>query len=140
MANILRLVNPKRTVVSAGGRPPAHPDGKARIKLESLPAALSAVVSAVSSAGITIEADLPWLSVGTSVRANCPDGVEYSAHVQSFDIDLTPAGSARLRIFAALSPNGQAVAAPRRDRGSRWQRLLIFGLFLAAAAVLSSIG
>jgi hypothetical protein len=140
MATIVRLVHPKRTVVSAQGRPADPASGRARIKLESLPAALSAVVSDVSSAGITIEADLPWLSVGTSVCANCPDGVEYTARVQSFDIDLTPSGSARLRIFAALSPDGQAVAAPRRDRGSRWRRLLIFGAFLAAAAVLSSIG
>jgi len=140
MANIVRLVHPKRTMVSAPGRPADLGPGKARIKLESLPTALSAVVSDVSSAGITIEAELPWLSVGTSVRANCPDGVEYNARVQSFDVEVTSSGSARLRIFAALAPNGQAAAGPRRHRSSRWRRLLVFGVFLAAAAVLSSIG
>jgi hypothetical protein len=141
MASIVRLVHPKRTVVSATRQPVQQETGKARIKFESLPTVLTAMVSDVSSVGITIEADLPWLSVGGSVKANCPDGLEYTARVQSFDIDVTAAGAARLRIFAALSEPAAStttITARPPARSTRWRRLLAFGLFLAAAFLCSS--
>jgi hypothetical protein len=141
MATIVRLVHPKRTAVSATRQPAQQETGKARIKFESLPTVLSAMVSEVSSVGITIEADLPWLSVGTRVLANCPDGIEYTARVQSFDVDVTTAGAARLRIFAALSePTGSTakVAARPPAPSTRGRRLLEFGLLLAAAILCSS--
>jgi hypothetical protein len=120
----------------------------ARIKLESLPALLRAVVSGVSDAGITIEAELPWLSVGTAVHADCPDGVAYDARVQRFDIEVTGAGTARLRIFAALPTDQPALAAaPQASEAvdhttprPHVRRAFAFAAFLAMALLCSSLG
>jgi hypothetical protein len=115
---------------------------KARIKFDSLPTALRAVVSDATDVGITIEAELPWLSVGTGLHTDCPNGLEYTAHVQSFDLDVTGSGTARLRIFAALSAPGQTRAdvptnrRPRQPTRPRLRRLLAFGAFVATATLL----
>jgi hypothetical protein len=117
----------------------------ARIKLESLPTLLRAVVSDLSDGGITIEAELPWLSVGTAVHAECPDGLAYDARVHHFDIDVTGSGTARLRIFAARSPEQPPLDAPEAELP--WQptqpRLrpgLAFAAFAAMALLCSSLG
>jgi hypothetical protein len=117
---------------------------KARIKFDSLPTVLRAVVSDASDVGITIEAELPWLSVGTALHADCPNGVEYTARVQSFDLDVTGSGAARLRIFAALSAPAQPPADPKPSKRPRQptrpglRRLLAFGAFVAMATLLCS--
>jgi hypothetical protein len=157
MASTLRLVESHETEGRVEKRSRTHDDlpaamastdnpqsAKARIKFDSLPTVLRAVVSDASDIGITIEAELPWLSVGTALHADCPNGVEYTAHVQSFDLDVTGSGTARLRIFAALSAPDQTRAAvpsnerPRQPTRPRLRRLLAFGAFLAAATLLCS--
>jgi hypothetical protein len=117
---------------------------KARIKFESLPTLLRAVVSDVSGGGITIQAELPWLSVGTAVHADCPDGVAYDARVHHFDIEVTDSGAARLRIFAALSPeqplDAPEALRPRQPTRPRVRRALAFAAFVAIGLLCSSLG
>jgi hypothetical protein len=156
MASTLRLVESHETEAPAQKRSRTHGDlpaamagadnnpsaAKARIKFDSLPTVLRAVVSDASDNGITIEAELPWLTVGTALQADCPNGVEYTARVHSFDLDVTGSGAARLRIFAALSAPAQPHAAappskrPRQPTRPRLRRLLAFGAFVATATLL----
>jgi hypothetical protein len=100
------------------------------------------VVRNRSKRGIVIEAELPWLSIGTVVQAVAADGVEHTGCVQSFDVDVTSSGSARLLILAALAPPGTppgvVPAIPRtrkRPRQPRW--LLPLGAALVIAAAVS---
>ena len=84
----------------------ARPTTNVRIKLGALPAPLRAVVRDESHGGILLEAELPWLTVGSDIQAEFPDGRETGGRVQWFGVDATRAGSARLRIFVDLtSPN-----------------------------------
>ena len=85
--------------------------------------------------GIPIEAELPWLAVGTALDAEWPEGAQQSGRVHSFDVDVTTAGSARLRIFADLSSGrgapsgsiGEEDPAPTAGGGLRsWLALLVF--------------
>jgi len=95
----LRLIKPREPgKPRASGRP-----GETRIRLESLPTPVRAVVRDRSESGITIEAELPWLSIGTVVRVGDGDGVEHAGRVHSFDVEVTSTGSARLLIFATLT-------------------------------------
>jgi hypothetical protein len=152
MANIARDVESAETVTPPQERSRTHDElpavaesgaAKARIKLESLPALLRAVVSGVSDTGITIEAELPWLAVGTAVHADCPDGVGYDARVQRFDLDVTSSGAARLRIFAALSseqPGAPEAHRPRHATRPRVRRAFALAAFMAIALLCSSLG
>src|SRR3954464_1238369 len=92
-------------VLAAARREPTgmRPTIPVRIKLGELPAALRAVVRDESQGGILIEAELPWLTVGSHVQAEFPDGREKAGRVHWFGVDATSAGSARLRIFVDLS-------------------------------------
>jgi hypothetical protein len=97
-------------------RPPAAPpltgvtseptalDRDVRVKFASLPVPLRVAARDQSESAILIEGELPWLSIGTSLGLELPNGIQKAGRVQSFDIDVTPGGCARLRIFAALSP------------------------------------
>ena len=95
-------------VLSAVRREPtgARPTTNVRIKLGALPAPLRAIMRDESHGGMLIEAELPWLTVGSEIQAEFPDGREKSGRVHWFGVDATRAGSARLRIFVDLSsPN-----------------------------------
>src|SRR5438552_3273689 len=76
--------------------------GDARIRLASLPTHLRAVIREQSEKGTIIAAELPWLAIGTPVQIQSSDG-ERAGSVQSFDVEVTAAGAARLLIFAAPS-------------------------------------
>src|SRR5689334_1504317 len=103
----LRLVEPHESPAPAEtGQPETVP-----IRLESLPAPLRAVVRDQPDGSLRIEAELPWLAVGTVVHAGPPGGAERSAQVQDFDVEVTDGGSARLVILTATSPAGAAPAA-----------------------------
>jgi hypothetical protein len=52
---------------------------------------------------ILLEGDLPWLALDTPIEVELPNGIQTTGRVQSFDIDVTAEGSARLRIFTFLS-------------------------------------
>ena len=93
-----------RVLLAVRGEPTgARPTKPVRIKLGELPAPLRAVVRDESHGGILIEAELPWLTVGSAVQTEFPDGREKAGRVHWFGVDATKAGSARLRIFVDLS-------------------------------------
>jgi hypothetical protein len=85
---------------------PGASDRDVRVKFASLPVPLRVAARDRSDTAILMEGDLPWLAVGTALDLELPDGVLQAGRVHSFDIDVTPPGSARLRIFAELSPPG----------------------------------
>jgi hypothetical protein len=109
--------------------------GETRIRLESLPTPLRAAVRERSEGSVTIEAELPWLSLGTALRVDSADGTEQSGSVRSFDVEVTSAGSARLLIFAATGPSSSPVAPPKRHRSASRRRapLLVAALVVAVA-------
>ena len=75
-----------------------------RVTLDSLPVPLRVTAGDQSEHGIAFEAELPWLAVGTGVDVELPNGVHQTGWIHSFDMGATPTGSARLRIFAGVSP------------------------------------
>src|SRR5437868_10435612 len=124
LARVLATVRREPT----GARPTTH----VRIKLGALPAPLRAVVRDESHGGILIEAELPWLTVGSEVQTEFPDGREKAGRVHWFGVDATRAGSARLRIFVDLSAadGGTPVQLPQladwgQGRSSRWSWALL---------------
>jgi hypothetical protein len=132
-----------RVLSTVRGEPTgARPTTNVRIKLSALPAPLRAVVRDESHGGILIEAELPWLTVGSDIQAEFPDGREKAGRVHWFGVDATSAGSARLRIFVDLSaPNGPSpaqlpdVSALVRPRSRRWSWLLATAALVVAASV-----
>jgi hypothetical protein len=113
--------------------------GDARIRLASLPTPLRAVVRERSEKGITIAADLPWLAIGTPIEVLSSDGGEQTGSVQSFDVEVTSGGSARLLIFATPSdsPTSGARTPPGEQtrRRRRWPLMVAMVLVAAAAAI-----
>jgi hypothetical protein len=109
MARIGKLYDDTRgrlsRVLAAVRREPTgvRPTIPVRIKLGDLPAPLRAVVRDESHGGILIEAELPWLTVGSAVQTEFSDGREKAGRVHWFGVDATRVGSARLRIFVDLS-------------------------------------
>jgi hypothetical protein len=94
-----------------------RPTTNVRIKLGALPAPLRAVVRDESHGGLLLEAELPWLTVGSDVQTEFPDGREKAGRVHWFGVDATSAGSARLRIFVDLSAADGASPAQLPDLG-----------------------
>jgi hypothetical protein len=74
-----------------------------RVKFASLPVPLRVSAGDQSGRAILLEGDLPWLALDTPVELELPSGIQATGRVQSFDIDVTAEGSARLRIFAFLA-------------------------------------
>ena len=61
-----------------------------------------------------IEAELPWLTVGSEIQAEMPDGREKAGRVHWFGMDATSAGgAARLRIFVDLSATETDFGRPK---------------------------
>jgi hypothetical protein len=133
-------------VLAAVRREPtgARPTRPVRIKLGDLPAPLRAVVRDESHGGILIEAELPWLTVGSAVQAEFSDGREKAGRVHWFGVDATRAGSARLRIFVDLSstdaPEGTQLpdlgdlGGPRRSARS-WLLATVVLVIVASVVV-----
>lgn len=132
-----------RVLLAVRGEPTgARPTKPVRIKLGDLPAPLRAVVRDESQGGILIEAELPWLTVGSAVQTEFPDGREKAGRVHWFGVDATKAGSARLRIFVDLSsteapsqlPDVSDVARPRRSVWA-WALATLVLVIVASAVV-----
>jgi hypothetical protein len=148
MARISKLYDTRgrlSRVLSAVRREPtgAQPTTNVRIKLGALPAALRAVVRHESHGGILIEAELPWLTVGSDIQAEFPDGREKAGRVHWFGVDATSAGSARLRIFVDLSAADGTSPAKLPDIDeltppppTRWFWPLATALLLVVSSVL----
>jgi hypothetical protein len=120
-----------------------------RIHLPSLPSPLRATARDMTERGIMIEAELPWLRLGSPVTTELSPERACDGHVQWIGLDVTRAGSARLRVFIDLGEEGgvgepppsvtvalgedapAAVGAPaprRRSWGWMWQSLALLGV------------
>lgn len=119
-----------------------RPTQPVRIKLGELPAPLRAVVRDESHGGILIEAELPWLTVGSAVQAEFTDGREKAGRVHWFGVDATQAGSARLRIFVDLSSESTPASLRLPDvrdlerRPNRWSWALTTAILVVVASSL----
>jgi hypothetical protein len=120
----------------------ARPTTQVRIKLGALPAPLRAIVRDESHGGMLIEAELPWLTVGSEIQAEFPDGREKAGRVHWFGVDATSAGSARLRIFVDLSAANEGVPAQLPDvaelagtRPRRWPWALATVILMMVTSV-----
>jgi hypothetical protein len=117
-----------------------------RIRLPSLSAPLRASARDLTDQGIMIEAELPWLQLGTPVTAELSPERSCAGRMQWIGLDVTKEGAARLRLFVNLRDDQSnalpALAAPPRARGRSmstsyyWLRSgLALSGWLAAAAL-----
>jgi hypothetical protein len=86
-----------------------------RIHLPSLPAPLRASARDLTERGVMIEAELPWLRLGSQVTTELSSDRACDGRVQWIGLDVTRSGSARLRIFVDLTPeraDGTPVGPP----------------------------
>jgi hypothetical protein len=79
-----------------------------RIHLPSLPAPLRASARDLTERGVMIEAELPWLKLGSSVTAELSQDRACEGRVSWIGIDVTRSGAARLRMFVDLSGDEKA--------------------------------
>ena len=91
---IQRLVQ-KREPTQLGRR-------EVRIHLPELNAPLRASARDLTERGLMIEAELPWLRLGSAVTTELSPDQACDGHVQWIGLDVTRSGSARLRIFVDL--------------------------------------
>jgi hypothetical protein len=129
---------PTRRVDSVVGddSAPAPRGTELRVRLESLPVPLRVAAGGHWETGMAIEAELPWLALGTALDVELPGGGQRGGRIQAFEVDVTPSGSACLRIFADLSAPGAALPEPMADRRPEptaprprsWLRPLLFVL------------
>jgi hypothetical protein len=104
---ITRLVEKRRRDVTG-----VQPLRDVRIRLPSLPSPLRAVARDQTEHGIMLEAELPWLKLGSAVTTELgPDRVQAGV-VRWVGLDVTRAGSARLRIFVDLDTVDRAETPP----------------------------
>src|SRR6185503_19095960 len=100
-------------VVAAGRREPSALFKRdVRIRLAALPAPLRAVARDQSEEGLILEAELPWLKLGSEISAELGPGQSRTGRVRWVGLDVTRAGAARLRILVDLSGD----AAPERTQ------------------------
>jgi uncharacterized protein (TIGR02266 family) len=94
-------------LIASGRREPTGVNRReVRIKLPSLSAPLRAVARDQTEEGLMLEAELPWLRLGSQVTAELgPETVRYGL-VSWVGLDVTRAGAARLRI--AIDLNAEA--------------------------------
>jgi PilZ domain-containing protein len=88
-----------------------------RIHLPSLPAPLRASARDLTERGVMIEAELPWLRLGSQVTTELSADRACDGRVQWIGLDVTRSGSARLRIFVDLTEeraDGTPVGPPPR--------------------------
>jgi hypothetical protein len=74
-----------------------------RIHLPSLAAPLRATARDLTERGVMIEAELPWLRLGSPVTTELSSDRACDGRVQWIGLDVTRSGSARLRIFVDLT-------------------------------------
>lgn len=83
-----------------------------RIHLPSLPAPLRATARDLTERGVMIEAELPWLRLGSAVTTELSADRACDGKVQWIGLDVTRAGAARLRIFVDLADDAGQGAPP----------------------------
>src|SRR5205823_6360776 len=83
------------------------------IHLPSLPAPLRAVARDQTDRGLMLEAELPWLTLGSEIVAELSPERAVEGTVRWVGLDVTRAGHARLRIFVEVAgDDGEVVQAP----------------------------
>jgi len=142
-----------RLVASRVREPTGMLKRKVRIKLAGLPAPLRAVARDLSEQGVMLEAELPWLKLGSAVTTEVTQGRERVGRLKWVGIDVAPSGAARLRISVDFTADGAAATASppvvdqpvqevshvdeteilRLQKGRRWWPWALF-LALAGAA------
>jgi hypothetical protein len=106
-----------------------------RVTLESLPVPLRVAAAELSADGMAFEAELPWLAVGTALTVDVPGGEPQKGWIESFDLEVTGAGAARLRIHASRHWGADHPRKrPRRRRSWSWPVALITGAALGGYA------
>lgn len=83
-----------------------------RIHLPALAAPLRASARDLTERGVMIEAELPWLRLGSQVTTELSPDRACDGRVQWIGLDVTRAGSARLRIFVDLTDEAAEGAPP----------------------------
>src|SRR5215475_4173806 len=101
-----------RLVASRVREPTGMLKRKVRIKLAGLPAPLRAVARDLSEQGVMLEAELPWLKLGSAVSTEVAPGRERTGRLKWVGIDVAPSGAARLRISVDFTADGSAAATP----------------------------
>lgn len=86
-----------------------------RIHLPELTAPLRARARDLTERGVMIEAELPWLRLGSPVTTELSPERACDGHVQWIGLDVTRSGSARLRIFVDLSEASGSIEAMERS-------------------------
>ena len=86
-----------------------------RIHLPSLASPLRASARELNDSGVMIEADLPWLRLGSPVTAELSPERACDGHVSWIGLDVTRVGAARLRIFVDFSGDENSLAPPPPD-------------------------
>src|SRR5262249_34632832 len=84
-----------------------------RIHLPSLNAPLRASARDLSERGIMLEAELPWLRLGSEVTTELSPERACEGRVQWIGLDVTRSGSARLRIFVDLTDDAAPGVPPQ---------------------------
>ena len=103
-----------------------------RVRLDSLSVPLRVTAVDQSAEGIAFETELPWLAVGTKLDVQFPSGAHQTGWIHSFDMGVTPTGSARLRILAEFSPTKRKV---RRARSASWPMAFVLGASMVGASI-----
>src|SRR5262249_11480553 len=104
-----------RLVAQRAKEPTGTLKRKVRIKLGALPAPLRAVARDLNEQGVMLEAELPWLKLGSVVTTEIAPGRVRSGRMRWVGIDVAPSGVARLRIsvdFAGAQAGPAPGAAP----------------------------
>lgn len=86
-----------------------------RIHLPELSAPLRARARDLTERGVMIEAELPWLRLGSAVTTELSPDRACDGHVQWIGLDVTRSGAARLRIFVDLSEDSESLETMERS-------------------------
>ncbi len=92
----------QRLVAQKSREPTGMHPRDVRIHLASLPAPLRAVARDQTAEGIMLEAELPWLKLGSEVTTELSADRACTGLVRWVGLDVTRSGSARLRIYVDI--------------------------------------
>ena len=101
-----------RLVASRVREPTGMLKRKVRIKLAGLPAALRAVARDLNEHGVMLEAELPWLKLGSAVETEISQGRSRVGRLRWVGVDVASSGVARLRISVDFVDGAAAAGTP----------------------------